>query len=100
GTPVGEHDKRDRALLQSAEHFNRTRQHLVATKRTVAEQQRAVEIEHEALDGRQRFERLHFSDDRTHDRGTWSAARPCLRISSLNPDFATEMYERSRCSLN
>ncbi len=52
---IRQHDERDRSIFQCREHLGGARQQFIAAERPVAEQQRAVEIEHVALDRRQSF---------------------------------------------
>src|SRR6185437_9909143 len=51
GAAVGEERKRHLTRLERGQHFDRSRQELVAAERTIAEQQRAIDIEHNSPHG-------------------------------------------------
>ena len=84
GRSIGKDNERNAARLQRAQDFDGARQQAVAAQRTVAEDQRAVEIEHESFDGPQPF--LPTIAARTHAHGSTAAAGP--RSSSLKPCFS------------
>ena len=86
GTAVGEKREGHVPLFECAQDFDRSRQHLVATERAVAEEQRPVDVEHHALHrcGPARQAALH---DRTHAGSVREPAPP--RSSSLKSDFTT-----------
>ena len=54
GAAIGQHDKGKRTLRKFGQQFGRARQNLIAAQGAVAQQQRAVQIEHQSLQARRR----------------------------------------------
>ena len=54
GAAIGQDDKRHPATREFRQYIDRTRQDVVTAQRAVAQQQRAVQVEHEPLDAGER----------------------------------------------